>query len=301
MPFFSVIIPTYNRADIIKETILSVKNQQFTDWECIVVDDGSTDETRDVVGEMADADSRIVYVHQKNAERSAARNRGISLAKGDYLCFLDSDDYYLNSHLTKLYNNIVKGNQPEALLFTNHIVNKFGQTEIVEVPPMEENVAKYLFEHPVIPARVCISKRILDLEKFDEDITIVEDTILWVRISQQYDIIHIDEPSVVYRLHDDNSINIKNNSSQRRLEGLLLCFQRYPEVKASLSKSYVKKLMGDTYFGLARSNIYKHQSIKAIINLLKSIAFLGIHNQLKHKAYLIVLLLFNRPIKQYQQ
>jgi glycosyltransferase involved in cell wall biosynthesis len=69
---FSIIIPTYNRADLIPETIRSVQNQTFKDWECIIVDDGSTDNTKSIIEDLIKQDSRIKYVYQENAERSAA-------------------------------------------------------------------------------------------------------------------------------------------------------------------------------------------------------------------------------------
>src|ERR1051325_3991500 len=85
-PFFSVIIPTYNRADFIRKPIDSVLAQKFSSWELIIVDDGSTDNTGQVVKSFTD--SRIHYVYQSNQERSAARNTGIKNSKGQYICFL---------------------------------------------------------------------------------------------------------------------------------------------------------------------------------------------------------------------
>ncbi|MFT7419912.1 MAG: glycosyltransferase involved in cell wall biosynthesis, partial [Arcticibacterium sp.] len=84
MPLFSVIIPAYNYGHYISESIQSILNQSFQDWECIVIDDGSKDDTSDVVKGFTIKDSRIKYHFQKNAGLSKARNRGISLAKGSY-------------------------------------------------------------------------------------------------------------------------------------------------------------------------------------------------------------------------
>ena len=102
-PFFSVVIPTYNRAHLIKETIESVQKQTFSDWELIIVDDGSTDDTKSVVKSVDD--KRIQYVFQENAERSVARNNGFRHAKGQYICFLDSDDYYLGVTIWRRFGN----------------------------------------------------------------------------------------------------------------------------------------------------------------------------------------------------
>jgi glycosyltransferase involved in cell wall biosynthesis len=103
-PFFSIIIPTYNRANLLKEAIISVLHQTYTDWELIVVDDGSTDESVTIVKSFME--KRIHYYFQKNQGKSVARNLGIEMAKGSYICFLDSDDYFLSHHLESIRERI---------------------------------------------------------------------------------------------------------------------------------------------------------------------------------------------------
>lgn len=90
----SVIIPLYNASRFIEETLASVQSQTYTDWECIVVDDGSVDNSAEVVKRIAQSDSRIRYAFQTNAGPSAARNRGLRLAHGEYIQFLDADDWF---------------------------------------------------------------------------------------------------------------------------------------------------------------------------------------------------------------
>src|SRR5690606_40525091 len=92
-PKVSVIIPTFNRAGMVQQAIASVLAQTFASFECIVVDDGSSDDTRTVLQPLVDA-GRIRYVHQANAGLSAARNHGLRLARGAYISFLDDDDLY---------------------------------------------------------------------------------------------------------------------------------------------------------------------------------------------------------------
>ncbi|NBU82584.1 MAG: glycosyltransferase family 2 protein, partial [Flavobacteriaceae bacterium] len=108
MPYFTIVIPSYNRAHIVGRAIESVLNQSYSDFEIIVVDDGSTDNTKEVVCQFLD--SRINYFFQENSGVSAARNTGSKLAKGDYLVFLDSDDYvndiWLKDFFTVLQHNL---------------------------------------------------------------------------------------------------------------------------------------------------------------------------------------------------
>ena len=96
-PKFSIILPTYNRAHLLSTAIESVIAQSITDWELIIIDDGSTDNTKELV--FSFQDSRIMYGHQENKGRSIARNAGLQNARGTWICFLDSDDWYLEDHL----------------------------------------------------------------------------------------------------------------------------------------------------------------------------------------------------------
>lgn len=100
-PFFSIIIPTYNRGWIISKTIEQIRSQSFNDWELIVIDDGSTDNTKEIIEKIAFGDNRINYIYQKNARQSAARQNGINRAAGKWVTYIDSDDepypYYLET------------------------------------------------------------------------------------------------------------------------------------------------------------------------------------------------------------
>ncbi|MEZ4909289.1 MAG: glycosyltransferase family A protein [Saprospiraceae bacterium] len=124
MSFFSIIIPTFNRAHIIHRPIDSIIAQTFTDWELIIVDDGSTDNTKDIVDSYND--ERIRYIWQENQERSAARNHGIKLAQGEWICFQDSDDEYLPDHLQVLFDGI-KANPEYKILRTGLLIYENGK------------------------------------------------------------------------------------------------------------------------------------------------------------------------------
>ncbi len=111
-PLFSVIIPAYNYGHYISESIESILNQSFQDWECIIIDDGSKDDTAEVVQHFTEKDARIKYHFQNNAGLSKARNMGISLAKGSYFQFLDADDLLESGKLQHFNETILK--HPEA-------------------------------------------------------------------------------------------------------------------------------------------------------------------------------------------
>lgn len=286
IPFFSVIIPTYNRSHMLPTVIESVLTQTFHNWELIIVDDGSTDNTKDVVNAIQD--ERIYYIYQKNAERSAARNNGIMHARGQYICFLDSDDLYEENHLEILYSNIQEKNVPIALFFVhaNHYVNRQKITPALE--SLENNALLYFFTHPVIPARVCIHSEILKKIQFDEDIVIGEDLVLWVKIAFSYPVHEIKAYTVRYTLHDDNSVNLKNNSYITRYNGLKLFFFRYPKIKNNIPCFVKKKFISDTMFGVARYYNFMENYFKMVYYLILSILYFPFHKQTKAKFHMIL-------------
>ena len=98
-PLVSVIIPTYNRADVIGRSIRSVLNQSHENFQMLIIDDGSTDSTEEVINSFDD--DRIKYIYQKNQGANAARNQGIKIAEGDYISFLDSDDVFYPDYLSR--------------------------------------------------------------------------------------------------------------------------------------------------------------------------------------------------------
>lgn len=150
-PKFSIILPTYNRAHLISTAIESVIAQSVTDWELIIIDDGSTDNTKEVV--FSFKDSRILYGHQENKGRSIARNAGLHNARGTWICFLDSDDWYLEDHL-EAFENGMKEN-PQTEIFKTGVTfkkengsilseSKFHTSEEEQIPFILQNYAGVL-------------------------------------------------------------------------------------------------------------------------------------------------------------
>lgn len=285
IPFFSVIIPTYNRGHIIHSAIDSVVHQLYKNWELIIIDDGSTDNTKEVVSMFNDP--RIKYVFQQNTERSIARNNGIKMANGTYICFLDSDDVYCHNHLEIFYKTIEKGNFPEAMFFTNPIVIDQLIEKKAEVPIYNgENSLSYILKNSIIPDRVCIHKNIFQKYQFNPKVHIGEDTILWAEITNYFPMFHINDYTVKYLIHDDNSVNLKNNVYKNRLDGLLALF-REQEIKQRLSSTLKNQMMSVCYFGIARHYQLKRKFFKMSINAILSILYDPKHAQNKAKLYMI--------------
>jgi glycosyltransferase involved in cell wall biosynthesis len=288
MCYFSIVIPCYNRAETVHSTIKSVQEQSFSDWECIIIDDGSSDGTRDEVEKIAVLDSRVKYFYQENGERSRARNNGFSKSKGKYICFLDSDDFFEKDHLKIVHGEIAIKNEPVALFFTNSI--ELHGEKIIEqdFPTYDNTKAKYLLVNSLIPARVIVHHEILKTEKFDPDIVIVEDAVLWARISMKFPVFHIESNTVIYAIHEGNSINGNNYSGRKRLNGLKTFEKRYPQIIKNLPSGFFKDLMSDCYFRIARDHISTGEHWTSIWSLLTSVLKSPLHAQTKHKFYLMI-------------
>lgn len=284
--FFSIVMPTYNRANMLAKAINSVLCQTYTNWELIVVDDGSTDETKALVNKFVQQDSRIHYIYQKNSERSAARNNGIKNAKGEFICFIDSDDEFLDNHLLTISNEILKKDNSIGLYFTDVIRNENGQIRKLphdDVKNYKNVVSYFLFsKESVIPCRVSVHKTILEKHSFDRNINVSEDIDLWLRIALEYPVYHIGVETVLYYLHDDNSTNLNRNPFFVQLKVLRKIFGNRNLSKFVSNKDKREKL-SNCYYGIARYYELKKQCFLMVKNLLISIMYkpISINNKIK--------------------
>ena len=289
-PFFSIIIPTYNRATLIAKAIDSVIAQTFLDWELLIIDDGSTDNTSEVV--EAYKDSRIKYIFQKNAERSAARNNGINKATGNYICFLDSDDYYLPQRLQLLFTELEKQKFPVSTFYTGLVLELNG----LRTNRLEEKKSKNIFNQIALSVihsqQTCIHTTILQQIHYDTAFHIAEDMELWLRIADKYSFIYLEnQHTVVVVDHEDRSVNVKRyNSYVHQMRVLKKIFSaNHPGHQ--ISKGIQKELISYCYFGMAKYFIYTGSRINAAKNLLLAIITDSTNKQNKYRLNIIIHLL----------
>lgn len=270
---------------MISETIGSVQNQTFKDWECIVVDDGSTDNTKEVVSEISNQDQRVRYVYQKNAERSAARNNGIRHAVGKYICFLDSDDQYCSNYLQELNFYLTSLDQPVSITVCGYYLWDGDTSKEAITPPPTKPFENWFLDHPVTPTRVCIHNSILNEFRFREDIVIVEDTVLWISIITAFPLNFLPNPLVKYHLHEDNSVNRKTTAWLKREAGLTLFFKsRYA---MGISKSKKKEMLTTSRWRVAEHYALNQRYAKSIVTAIESILISLFNKHTKAKLYLI--------------
>lgn len=206
-PLVSVIVPAYNAEATIAAAIESILGQTYRDFEVIVVDDGSTDKTPEIVASLQD--ERVHYIYQQNAERAVARNRGIAEAKGEYLAFLDADDQWLERKLEKQLA-LFENNQEIGLVYCD--LYYFDSLTDKDIAQYSRKYSK-LHRGMVLPEllRFCfiqsptpmIRRSVLeDREWFDPELPPIEDWDLWLRITAKSLVNFVPEPLARYRFHD---------------------------------------------------------------------------------------------------
>jgi glycosyltransferase involved in cell wall biosynthesis len=220
----SVITPAYNAQAFIGETIASVINQSYPHWEMVIIDDGSTDGTGDVIQTYL-GDTRIKYVYQKNQERAVARNNGIRLAAGKYIAFLDADDMWLPDKL-KIQVEYLETHPEIGLCFTHYLLmDKSGSPLGMPATHFKQGRDQFcnLLEVNFIPNSTVIVPRAVfeQVGWFDETLPAFgsEDWDMWLRIVRFHPIHFIDQPLMLYRLHSSNTaLNTSYISAQAVLK-----------------------------------------------------------------------------------
>ena len=198
MPKVSVIIPTYNRAHLVGNAIQSVLDQTFPDFEIIVIDDGSIDNTREVVSKYGE---EVIYIYQDNKERSVARNNGMKHAKGQYITFLDSDDLYLPDKL-QVQVELMERNHEYGMSYSYSVwfdeKGKYLHT-------WRDNLDGWIFpemmrakHNKITVPSVMIRRIVLDrVGYFNESVNICEDYEFWCRVAKKYPVLLIKKALVI--------------------------------------------------------------------------------------------------------
>jgi len=222
MPAVTIIIPTFNREQFLKEAVDSVLSQTYDDFELIVVDDGSTDKTKKM---LQDYGQRLTYIFQENRGVGTARNRGIAEAKGELISFLDSDDLWKRDKLS-IQTDLMKSQKGVMISFTDEIWIRKG----VRVNPMKKHqkhsgriYEKCLPLCIISPSSVMIRRELFDtVGLFDETLSVCEDYDLWLRISSRYPVFFIDKKLIVKRGgHPDQLSNRSWGNDRFRVTALL--------------------------------------------------------------------------------
>jgi len=197
-PAVSVIITTYNRREFVREAIESVLAQDFSDYEIIVVDDGSTDGTREALGAI----KNITYCYQENRGVSRARNQGLEIAQGRFISFLDSDDLWTPKKLA-IQTGLMQRSSETSVSYTDEIWIRKGSR--VNPKNKHRKYSGLIFERClplciISPSSVMLRREVFEIvDGFDESLPVCEDYDLWLRIAARFPILFIDEKLIVKR------------------------------------------------------------------------------------------------------
>ncbi len=252
----SVIIPTYNRAGFLSFAIGSVLGQTFQDFEIIIVDDASTDNTEEVVGRFCDQRIRY-YCRDLKGNTSTGRNRGIREAQSSYIAFLDDDDEWLPEKLEKQIALLDQSPPSVGGIYTGYIriLRSNGESLGITLPTKKGDLSSTLLSSNVLAGASGLLLRkecLLDVGLFDEDLPSFQDYDLWIRISKKFTFDYVDEVLYRYHIHDNKIWNDpmvlsrgldkmihkhctrdlavrKNFSAQILLVGVMFCYQGHFE------------------------------------------------------------------------
>jgi len=237
---FSVVIPLYNKEISVKETLYSVLNQSFSDFEVIIVNDGSTDKSLEKVNEIADPRLRII--NKKNGGVSSARNLGIKEANEDWIAFLDGDDFWKQDHLSTVANLIKEF--PEDLAFCTSFVKNTDDAEEKKASINSVEIINDYFEratkkHFFWTSVVVLKKEIFnEIGFFNEKLALGEDLDVWSRVGRKYRIIKSNNITAIYNKTAENKATLREYSYEKSFLSTINL-----SGKTGNERKYLKKLL----------------------------------------------------------
>ncbi len=247
-PKVSIIIATYNREKFLREAIASVFKQTYQDFELIIVDDGSIDNTRQLVTEFHD--TRLRYIYQNNKGRSNARNVGLKHAKGSYFTFLDSDDVYLPEKLALQVAYLDKHTHVGMVYSSAYCIDDIGDLipykyTATESGSIYKKIAFFLPVTITLPTVMARREIFLKAGKFDENMNRFEDTDMWRRISKITRIEAMNIYTCKLRTHTDNHLLSQN--PQKIVDAIHYYAQKIMQEDSEMSTITIKHGLGRLY------------------------------------------------------
>jgi glycosyltransferase involved in cell wall biosynthesis len=277
-PAVSVVIASYNRAKFLPETIESIFQQSFQDYELLVVDDGSTDDTQRILRRY---ETRLRYFYQENRGPSAARNLGVHYANGDWISIQDSDDLCTPHHLQVLWD-YVKDHPECGMVFANgdYLGGREHNRETIIPLDKSRQLAKRgvelndFFEKSILRLQAAlISRKAYDaLGGHDESLRICMDLDLGFRLLMNFPIAYLDDVVFSYRKHEGNTgrnEELRLTENIRVIEKLL---QQYPGARDQLGHDAVSRRLAYRYYRLAKGRWRRNERHQAREALQRAIS-----------------------------
>lgn len=235
----SIIVPCYNQAQYLDEALHSVLSQTYHDWECIIVNDGSPDHTEEVAKKWVKKDNRFIYLKKENGGLSSARNSGIENAKGEYIQFLDSDDFLDKNKLEMSLSELrLESNGDEIIVISNFRMFT-DNPNITSIPYCNLNVELFDFKNVLfnwdtlfsIPIHCGLfSSHLFQDFRFPEELKAKEDWIMWLHLFQKkIKVCFIDKPLASYRTHQKSMTKDNKHMLENYLKAIVYLRNKIPQ------------------------------------------------------------------------
>ena len=255
MPRFSIIIPTYNRAHLLPRAVESVVTQTFEDWELIVIDDGSTDNTANVVKPFL-TDQRIHYHWQENKELNGARNTGVNQASGEFICFLDDDDLYLPNHLSELNQLITQQDNEKTFYRTGLLIRSSSKEWKSKLYKRGADLPYFLWTESLGITSFAFHRSIFAQYRFAEAYILADDLHFLMQISTAYPLYQAESYPLVYHKHEN--ARTQTYYQQDKLANKLACLEEIlhwdsPKLAFLRSDLVRHRLYAEEYLHFARA------------------------------------------------
>ncbi|MBN8666790.1 MAG: glycosyltransferase family 2 protein [Chitinophagales bacterium] len=278
MPFFSVIIPTYNRADLISETIHSVLGQTFIDFEILVVDDGSTDDTGAIVTRFFGGHEKVRYFLKQNEERGAARNFGLEKALGEFALFFDSDDLMKPDYLSTLYEVIRKTPGIHFLATKYDFLLRDGQHKPAPIQSLAEGWydRDFFLAGNILACNYCIRIKDKLFKPFppQRELSSMEDWLFILLNTERFRLFIKDKVCMSMREHDDRSMG----NNQRVIEARQKATD-WVVRELELSHGEEKKIRAWSHYFCGIHEYLDHHRAAAVKEACRAIAGAGVNRK----------------------
>ncbi|HHW59923.1 MAG: glycosyltransferase [Bacteroidales bacterium] len=271
-PLVSIIIPVYNGEKYIAETIQSVIDQTYENWELIIVDDGSTDNTSNIVKKFND--TRIIYIKKNNTGVSDTRNIGAKMSKGNFLCFLDADDVWLSKNLEIKVKKLL--DEPDCVLVSSAFYlwderDDYINCKINDYVPNDDWEDLRKLRSISLPSSALISSKFFfEANMFDTNLSTSADFDLWIRMRALGHFNFISEPLVKYRSHS----NQMHRNIKLYEHDMIYILKKYKDCKKIFpTRNSWKKSMSLLHYYLAVEYVRQKQINNFFVHSTKSIFF----------------------------
>jgi len=262
-PKVSIILPTWNGSKYIIKAINSVLAQTFYDWELIIINDGSTDNTEEIVREYVKKDKRVRYYYHDNKGQEQSRKYGIELSNGEYIAFIDDDDVWIDKNKIEKQIEFMDKNYDYVLIGTGGIVcdenyNKISGYKVSEKDKDIKNT--FLYKNNFIQSSVILRKNILSNINFsnEEKYKVAEDYNLWLKIGLLGKVANINEPMVLYMYREGNtSFKNKKYILKNNIRIIKNYRNKYPNFLRGLILSYLKYVIFSIVITFLGAHFYK--------------------------------------------